>query len=88
MGFGGSVAAMLATLKNNKRERTSTFELMKDGNSRKKTLLHFKNKASKRDLAKIQERLQKENRKVFRRNMLIFIVALTILLFSISYFKF
>ena len=87
MGFGGSVAAMLVTLKNNKRERTSTFELMKDGTSRKKTLVHFKNKASERDLIKIQERIQKENRKVFRRNILIFSVVLAILLFSISYFK-
>ena len=30
MGFGGSAAAMITSLKNNKRTRVSTFKKMKD----------------------------------------------------------
>jgi len=30
MGFGGSVGAMLTSLKNNKRTRVSTFKKLKD----------------------------------------------------------
>ena len=63
MSFGGSVSAMVTSLKNNKRPRVSTFKKMegyKDVKYKKGTI---NKKASPHQLREIRERLQKQNKK-------------------------
>jgi len=67
MGFGGSVAAMIATIKNNKRNRVSTFDKIKDYKKSNKSKVYFDKKASPLDLKKIRDKIQKENELVFRK---------------------
>lgn len=83
MGFGGSVSAMISSLKNNKRERKSAFEKMKNhaSSSIQSDSLVFKNKASKEDLAKIRRKIRLENRK----GLLLNSVGLTIIAALIVY---
>ena len=88
MGFGGSVAAMLSSLKSNKRERTSTFELMKDAKSKNKTHLHFDKKASAKELENIRKKLKAENNKKLRINIILFLIALSFLIYVIGFVKF
>ncbi|MCL7755055.1 hypothetical protein [Polaribacter sp. Z022] len=83
MGFGGSVAAMIASLKANKRTRVSTFDKIKDFKKSSKTELYFKKKASPLELKKIRDKLQKENDANFKRKILFLITLLIILLFLI-----
>ena len=83
MGFGGSVSAMISSLKNNKRERKSAFEKMKNhaSSSIQSDRLVFKNKASKEDLAKIRRKILLEDRKGLLLNSL----GLTIIAVLIIY---
>ena len=83
MGLGGSVSAMISSLKNNKRERKSAFEKMKNhaSSSIQSDSLVFKNKASKEDLAKIRRKIRLENRK----GLLLNSVGLTIIAALIVY---
>lgn len=83
MGFGGSVAAMIASLKANKRTRVSTFDKIKDLKKSSKTELYFKKKASPLELKKIRDKLQKENDANFKRKILFLIILLIILLLLI-----
>ena len=46
MSFGGSVAAMITSLKANKRNRISTFDKIKNHKKSKKSKLYFDKKAS------------------------------------------
>lgn len=79
MGFGGSVAAMIATIKNNKRNRVSTFKKIKELKKSKKSELHFEKKANPIELKKIRDKIQKENELVFRKK----IIIVTLLLLAV-----
>lgn len=65
MGFGGSVSAMICSLKNNKRERKSAFKKMKEYSNyaSPSDRLVFKNKATEKDLSLIRKTVRSENRK-------------------------
>jgi len=69
MSFGGSVSAMVTTLKNNKRSRVSTFKKMKNYQNVKCKKGTIDKKASPQLLKEIQ----KENKK----NKLIAIISTT-----------
>ncbi|TCP25078.1 hypothetical protein EV195_104109 [Tenacibaculum skagerrakense] len=83
MGFGGSVSAMISSLKNNKRERKSAFEKMKKhaSSSIQSDSLVFKNKASEEDLAEIKRKIRLENRK----GLLLNSIGLTVVALLIVY---
>lgn len=83
MGFGGSVSAMISSLKNNKRERKSAFEKMKNhaSSSIQSDSLVFKNKASEEDLAEIKRKIRLENRK----GLLLNSIGLTVVALLIVY---
>ncbi|CAL2088345.1 conserved hypothetical protein [Tenacibaculum sp. 190524A05c] len=84
MGFGGSVSAMITTLKNNKRDRKSTFDTLKDHNKKTKNhdKLVFDKEASKEQLQKIRNSIQKENRKKLLINGIgILVIAIGIFVF-------
>lgn len=83
MGFGGSVAAMIATLKNNKRNRISTFDKIKDLKKTKKSELYFENTASPIELKKIRDKILKENEIAFRKKVIIIVILL--LLIALTY---
>ena len=84
MSFGGSVAAMIVTIKNNKRARVSTFDKIKKLKKSKKSVLHFDKKTSLVELKKIREKLQIENERVFRKKVFILITSIIILLFLLN----
>ncbi len=84
MGFGGTVSAMITTLKNNKRDRKSTFDTLKDHNRKTKNYnkLVFNKEASKEQLQKIRNSIQKENRKKLLINGIgILVIAIGIFVF-------
>ncbi|MFY7670307.1 hypothetical protein ACOSP6_04410 [Tenacibaculum sp. MEBiC06402] len=84
MGFGGSVSAMISSLKNNKRERKSAFKKMKEHTnySSPSDRLVFKNKATEEELDSIRKRLQLEN----KRKLIINAIGLSIIAMGIAYF--
>jgi len=80
MGFGGSVAAMIATIKNNKRNRVSTFDKIKDYKKSNESKVYFDKKASPLDLKKIRDKIQKENELVFRKKVLFLLISIFIII--------
>ena len=60
MSFGGAVAAMITSLKNNKRNRVSAFEKMDGFETDTHTKLHFDKSASQKQLLEIKKKIQKE----------------------------
>ena len=63
MGFGGSVSAMITSLKNNKRSRASVLEKLKEYENIKYKEGKIEKKATPQQLKEIRERLQKENKR-------------------------
>ncbi len=88
MGFGGSAAAMITSLKNNKRTRVSTFQKMKDFKEGKNIQVSFDKKATTQQLKRIREKLQSENRKKLKRVLLISGSILIIVIYIIGFVKF
>ena len=88
MGFGGSAAAMITSLKNNKRTRVSTFQKIKDFKEGKNIQVSFDKKATPQQLQRIREKLQSENRKKRKRGLLISGGILIIVIYIIGFVKF
>ncbi|APZ46194.1 hypothetical protein BW723_07735 [Polaribacter reichenbachii] len=88
MGFGGSAAAMITSLKNNKRTRVSTFQKMKDFKEGKNIQVSFDKKATPQQLKRIREKLQSENKKKLIRILLISGSILIIVIYLIGFVKF
>lgn len=85
MSFGGSVSAMVPSLKNNKRSRRSTFDKLKAYEKVTVTKVKFENTATPEQLKEIRERLQKENRKN-RIITLTTTISIVIILFLVFYY--
>mgnify|MGYP001242435402 CR=1 FL=1 len=62
MGFGGSVSAMLASLRHNKRERVSRFEKPNTYRSKNNISLKFK-KLSEKELIKAKSEIKRKSQK-------------------------
>ena len=88
MGFGGSVAAMLASLKANKRNRVSTFDKIKNFKEGSTIELHFKNKATPKQLKEIRQKLKAENKKQIIKRVVIITICLIIIIYFIGFVKF
>ena len=88
MGFGGSAAAMIASIKANKRARVSTFDKIKNFKKNKKSKLFFPNKATKKDLKEIREKIQKQNNISFFKKVGLILIALVILFYIIRLDKY
>ncbi|MFQ3296366.1 MAG: hypothetical protein ACI9JT_000073 [Polaribacter sp.] len=65
MGFVGSTAAMMASIKINKRTRISTFEKIKDFKKSKKREFFFPNKETKKYLKEISNKIKRVSLKKF-----------------------
>lgn len=81
-------AHMIASLKNNKRERVSAFKKMKDFKEGKNIEVYFDKKVSKYQLKKIRDKIQQENKYRLRKNIIIFTIAMLILIYAIGFVKF
>ena len=84
----GSIAAMVTSLKNNKRERVSTFKKMKDFKEGKNIQVSFDKSATPHQLKNIREKLQKENKQILKRNIIILIFIMIVLIYIIGFVKF
>jgi hypothetical protein len=84
-----SIAAMITSIKNNKRTRKSAFKkLVKNGSYSTKTKLFFHRNASKIQLRKIKETLRKENKRVLVRKIATILILLIMMIYCIGFAKF
>ncbi|EAQ42570.1 MULTISPECIES: hypothetical protein [unclassified Polaribacter] len=88
MGFGGSAAAMITSLKNNKRNRVSALEKLKNHKKGNAIQVKFDKKANKIQLKQIREKLQAENKRKLRRNIILFVLGILIIIYAIGFVKF
>jgi hypothetical protein len=85
-GVGGAISAMKNTLKNNKRERKSAFDKLKQHpGEHPEGELHFENTATQAQLQKIREKVQRENRMVMIRNVSIIVVIMLVLIYLVGF---
>lgn len=82
MGFGGTVNAMLISLRNNKRPKRNPFKNRPEIRSQTaegwgKVLKH---KSTPQQLKEIRKRLTEENRQIRRNRIIAFIVVMVICL--------
>ena len=84
-----SAAAMIISIKNNKRARKSAFKkLDKNGSYSTKTKLFFHRNVSKKQLRDIKEKLQKENKRVLVKKTTAILILLIIVIYFIGFAKF
>ena len=84
-----SAAAMIISIKNNKRARKSAFKkLVKNGSYSTKTKLFFHRNASKIQLRNIKEKLRKENKRVLVRKIATILIPLIMMIYCIGFAKF
>ncbi|MCF6349083.1 MAG: hypothetical protein L3J20_12410 [Flavobacteriaceae bacterium] len=89
MGFGGSVSAMITSLKNNKRSRVSMFDkLKKYENVKYKDGGKIEKKATPQQLKAIRERIQKENKRTQVITLTVSIATTLVLFILFYYLKF
>jgi Flp pilus assembly protein TadB len=82
-----SISGMITSLKNNKRTRVSTFEKMKNFKEGKNIQVSFDKKSTPDRLKRIKEKLQAENKKSLSGNIIIIIVAISIIIYVIGFVK-
>ena len=85
MAGEGLIAHKIASLKENKRSRTSTFDKIKEHKKQEKTILYFQNKATPEQLQQIREQLQKEQNVAFLKKVSI-LTAILIVILGCFYF--
>ncbi|RKF04242.1 hypothetical protein C8N26_0905 [Tenacibaculum lutimaris] len=86
MGFGGSVSAMITSLKNNKRKRVSAFEKLERFQKENDDKLYFKKSASKKELVQLKKQVLKENKNQLIKNSILFFLIFVILVYSVFVF--
>ncbi|MCR9182850.1 MAG: hypothetical protein NXH73_07985 [Flavobacteriaceae bacterium] len=88
MGFGGSVHAMIVSLKNNKRKRTTLFEKEIIENNGAYGKFTDTKKMSSLEFKKFQEKLKEERKRSRRKFLIVFSLVLTVVLAVLIYFLF
>lgn len=86
MGFGGSVSAMITSLKNNKRKRVSAFEKLERFQKENDDKLYFKKSASKKELVQLKKQVLKENKNQLIKNSILFFLIFIILIYIVFVF--
>ncbi|TXD65472.1 hypothetical protein [Polaribacter glomeratus] len=79
---------MIISLKNNKRTRVSTFDKLKNFKEGKNIQVAFDKKGSPYKLKKIKEKPQEKNKKLLKRNLLIIIAIISMVIYGIGFVKF
>ena len=78
MGFGGSAAAMVASIKNNKRNRPSAFKKLKEHNNGAYKKGSIDKKASPELLQEIREKTIRENKTRLIKNLILLSIIFTV----------
>ncbi|MAY23578.1 MAG: hypothetical protein CMC74_12420 [Flavobacteriaceae bacterium] len=89
MGFGGSVAAMIASLKNNKRDRTTLYDKDKKGkNASGSSYGAFVDhkKMSPEEFKAFQQKLKEKKKAETKRQLILFGVIVLVVVAFVSYF--
>lgn len=79
---------MIASLKHNKRKRISAFEKMKNFKEGINIQVSFKKKSTPYQLKKIRKKIQEENRKKMKRNLILFGIGMLVIIYCIGFIKF
>ena len=82
------ISHMVISLKNNKRERTSTLKKIKNFKKTKNIEVVFKKKANSYQLKKIRNKLKQENKRKMKKNIMIFFIVMSIVIYVIGFVKF
>jgi hypothetical protein len=85
MSFGGSVSAMIASMKANKRSRVSAFDKIKYLKKRNHTAVHFKNNATPKELETLRAKLQRGSKKKSLKNVIFLLVVIALLIYAIGF---
>lgn len=85
MGFQSH---MIISLKNNKRERISVFELMKNFKEGKNIQVSFDKTSTPKQLKRIREDLQAKNQNKTLTSALVLSIVIIILIYVIGFVKF
>lgn len=85
MGFS---THMIISIKNNKRERISTFKKLENFKEGTNLKLHFENKATTRQLKTIRKKLQTENKLRTIKHVVIFALLMILFIYAIGFVKF
>lgn len=91
MSFGGSVQAMVTSLKNNARQRNTIFDKL-DGNTNTENSESWNNiieqKATPEQLEEVREKIISENKNKLYKNVLALIITMVIIavFFTLFYF--
>lgn len=81
------ISGMITSLKNNKRKRISTFDKIENFKEGKNIKVYFDKKATPHQLKKIKDKLEQENKKLLKRNIIIFTIGLLIIIYCIGFIK-
>lgn len=89
MIVAGVVRSMLSTLKNNKRDRPSAYDKLKENGLTytTKTELHFDRKMTSAQLKELGERVKKERQMAMIRRVCFFIAAMALAIIIIGLVK-
>ena len=85
MGFGGSVSAMIASMKTNKRSRISTFDKIKHLKKTNHIAVHFKNEATPKELKILKAKIQRNHKKKALKSVVILLVIIALLIYAIGF---
>jgi hypothetical protein len=85
MSFGGAVSSMITSIKNNKRNRKSTFNKLESYQKNNNDTLHFTNSVTENELKEIKLRIKKEDRISLIKNIVLLIFAFLILYLVIGF---
>ena len=88
MSFGGSVSAMLTTLKNNRRKRVSTFKKLKTYEDVKYKKGRIDKKATRQQLIEIREKFQKENKRDIVIKIIVISAMIILFIILFNYIKY
>lgn len=88
MSFGGSVHAMIVSLKNNKRKRTTIFEKDIIENNSAYSKFTDTKKMSPLEFKRFQEKLLKERKQSRKRFLIVFGCTMVLILSVLAYFLF
>ena len=91
MSGGGAISSMIASIKNNRRERISKLERLKSTSNHREHFVDHK-KASPELLRSIRTKLQEENKKrlkksIFLTSILMFIICLLLYIVNTNWFS-
>jgi len=88
MGFGGSVQAMITSLKNNKRDRKTIYDDKNRPNDSGYGKFESDKKLSPEDFKKFREQLKANRRRHQQKVSIVFGIIMLVIIAVVSYFLF